>query len=350
MSAKNDQVFQLSLTEIFIIVCFILLLLMGYQIFQLTHKNQTLNEQAATFHNFDEREKAIKAATEMLRARLSALGVQNPDEVISKLVDASKMKDEVGRLQVLLTEKDQQLTALAAIEKALQEAGSKNKGEDAKRLILETMMSFEQLKKLVIDPVDEKEVQPTDVVKRIGKLKAQEEMLKAAFGGAESPTVEQLQAMIKSAEAFAEASKSGANPVELHKANKDLRGQVQFLQNRLNKGRGGDLPPCWVNEVTGKPEMFLTVTMRENNLSFEPAWPPARQEDAMALPGIGGLLANTNRPYESFIQAAKPVSDLGTQKECKYYVRLASQIQDAVTSDRRRLMIENLFYKVEVRR
>jgi hypothetical protein len=38
------------------------------------------------------------------------------------------------------------------------------------------------------------------------------------------------------------------------------------------------------------------------------------------------------------------------QKECKYYVRLASLIQDAVTSDRRRLMVENLFYKVEVRR
>ena len=70
----------------------------------------------------------------------------------------------------------------------------------------------------------------------------------------------------------------------------------------------------------------------------------------MALPGINDLLANTNRTYESFIQAAKPISDLGTKKECKYYVRLASQIRDAVTSDRRRLMVESLFYKMEVRR
>ncbi|WLI48403.1 hypothetical protein [Pseudomonas sp. FP833] len=105
-----------------------------------------------------------------------------------------------------------------------------------------------------------------------------------------------------------------------------------------------------MNEVTGKPEMFLTVKLSENNLTFEPAWPPARQEDAMALPGIGELMSSTTRTYESFIQAAKPVSDLGSQKECKYYVRLASQIQDAVTSDRRRLTVENLFYKVEVRR
>lgn len=350
MSAKNDQVFQLSLTEIFIIVCFILLLLMGYQIFKLTHKNQELNEQAATYHNFDEREKAIKAASEQLKSQLTALGVQKPDEIISKLVDASKARDEVNRLKVLLTQYDQELTALATIERALQEAGSKNKGEDAKRLILETMMSFEQLKKLVVDPADEKDAQPTDVIKRIAALKAQDEMLKAALDKDRSPTIEELQAVVKNAEAYAQAEKSGANRVELQKANKDLRGQVQFLQNRLNKGRGGDLPPCWVNELTGKPEMFLTVTMSENNLSFEPAWPQARQEDAMALPGVEALLAFTSRTYESFIQAAKPVSDLGTQKECKFYVRLASQIQDAVTSDRRRLMIENLFYKLEVRR
>lgn len=350
MSAKNDQVFQLSLTEIFIIVCFILLLLMGYQIFKLTHKNLALNEQVASIQNIDERERAIKAAAEELKARLTTLGVQNPDEVITKLIDASKAKDEVGRLKVLLTQKDQELTALASIEKALQEASNKGRGEDAKRLILETMMSFEQLKKLMVDPADEKDAQPTEVIKRVAALKAQDEMLKAAMSKNGNSTPEQLEALIKNAEAYAVAEKNGVNPAELQKANKDLRGQVQFLQNRLNKGRGGDLPPCWVNELSGKAEMFLTVNMRENNLTFEPAWPQARQEDAMALPGIRELMATTSRTYESFLQAAKPVSDLGMQKECKYYVRLASQIQDAVTSDRRRLMIENLFYKVEVRR
>lgn len=37
---------------------------------------------------------------------------------------------------------------------------------------------------------------------------------------------------------------------------------------------------------------------------------------------------------------------LGAQKEWQYDVRLDSQTQDAVASDRRRLMIENLFYKM----
>jgi hypothetical protein len=349
MSSKNDQVFQLSLTEIWIILCFILLLLMGYKVWELTHKNKAMEDKIATFQNFDERERAIKSASDELKTRMAALGVKNPDDIISKLVDASKAKDEAGRLKVLLTQKDEQLTALAAIDKALQSAGSTNKGEDAKRLILETMMSYDQLKKLVVDPDESKDAGPTDVIKRIGALKATEEFLRAALGQEGIPTSEQISEIVKNAEAFAQAEKQGTNPATLQKTNSDLKGQVQFLQNRLNKGKGGDLPPCWANEA-GKAEMFLTVYLKEDSVSFEPAWPPTRKADAEALPNFSALMANTTRTYEDFLQAARPISDLANQRECKFYVRLSSQIQGAVMSDRRRLMIENLFYKVEVRR
>ncbi|PSS58937.1 hypothetical protein C6382_00760 [Pseudomonas sp. BBP2017] len=49
--------------------------------------------------------------------------------------------------------KYEQLAALAPIDKALEESGGKGKGEDAKRLVLETLMSYEKLKKLVPDPL-----------------------------------------------------------------------------------------------------------------------------------------------------------------------------------------------------
>lgn len=349
MSSKSDQVFQLSLTEIWIILCFILLLLMGYKVWELTRKNTDMAEKISSYQNIDEREKAIKLASDELKARMVSLKVKNPDEIISKLVDASKAKEEAGRLKVLLTQKDEQLTALAAIDKALQEAGSNNKGEDAKRLVLETMMSFDQLKKLVVKPGEEKDAQPTDVIKRIGALQATEQLLKTALGQEGIPTSEQISELVKNAEAFAHAEKQGTNPATLQKTNSDLKGQVQFLQNKLNKGKGGDLPPCWANEA-GKAEMFLTVYLKDDSLTFEPAWPPTRQADAEALPNFSALMSNTSRSYEDFLQATRPISDLGTQRECKYYVRLASQIQGAVMSDRRRLMIETQFYKVEVRR
>ncbi|WP_282362815.1 hypothetical protein [Pseudomonas sp. PS01297] len=349
MSSKSDQVFQLSLTEIWIILCFILLLLMGYNVWELAHKNLALSDKVSSYQNLDEREHAIKLASDELKTRLISLKVKNPEEIISKLVDASKAKEEASRLKVLLTQKDELLTTLAAIDKALQEVGSKNKGEDAKRLILETMMSYEQLKKLVIDPDDENEAQPTDVIKRIGALNATEQLLKTALGQDGSPTSEQISKIVKNAESYVQAEKFGLNPTTLQKTNSDLKGQVQFLQNKLNRGKGGDLPPCWANEA-GKAEMFLTVYLKDDSVSFEPAWPSTRQADAEALPNYSALMSNTSRTYEDFLQATRPISDLANQRECKFYVRLASQIQGAVLSDRRRLMIETQFYKVELRR
>jgi hypothetical protein len=173
--------------------------------------------------------------------------------------------------------------------------------------------------------------------------------LKTALGQEGVPTPEQISDMVKNAEAYAEAEKQGTNPATLQKTNSDLKGQVQFLQNKLNKGKGGDLPPCWANEA-GKAEMFLTVYLKDDSLSFEPAWPPSRKADAEALPNFSALMSNTNRTYEDFLQTTRPISDLANQRECKFYVRLASQIQGAVMSDRRRLMLETQFYKVEVRR
>lgn len=348
MSQKNDQVFNLSITEIWMVLAFILLLLTGWQVWQLTNVNKALEKKVAKFSTLDEREKAVKEATETLKGRLAEMGLKNPDEVISKLVDVSKARDELGQLKVLLTQKDDQLAALATIDKALQASGSKNKDEDAKRLILETLMSYDQLKKLVAD--QDSEAQPTDIIKRISTMKETEQILKTALKIEGELTAERLLQVVKNSEAYVDADKAGLNPTSLQKVNADLKGQVQFLQNRLNRGKGGDLPPCWANPETGKPEMFLAVYLKENNLTFEPAWPASRISDAQSLPGFTDLMANTMRNYEDFIRATRAINAFGNQNGCKYYVRIASQIQDAPTSDKRRIQVEGNFYKVEVKR
>jgi cell division protein ZapA (FtsZ GTPase activity inhibitor) len=348
MSQKNDQVFNLSITEIWMVLAFILLLLSGWQVWKLTNDNKALAQKLVDFDSFNEQEKAIKEASQELKTRLAEMGLKNPDEVISKLVEASKARDEVGQLKVLLTQKDDQLTALAAIDKALQELGSKDKEKDAKRLILETLMSFDQLKKLVAD--QDEETQLTDIVKRIGVMKATEQMLKTALKTNDELTADQVQKIVKDAGAYADADKAGLDPTSLQKVNSDLKGQVQFLQNRLNRGKGGDLPPCWADPNTGKPEMFLAVFLKENNLNFEPAWPTSRLADAQALPGFTDLMANTSRSYENFMRATRAINAFGNQNGCKYYVRIKSQIQDAPTSDKRRIQVEGNFYKVEVKR
>jgi hypothetical protein len=347
MSQKNDQVFNLSITEIWMVLAFILLLLTGWQVWRLTNEKKSLEQKVASFSDLKDREKAVDEATTALKVKMQHLGVKNPDDVISKLVDASKARDESERLKVLLTQKDDQLAALAPIDRALEESGSKDKGKDAKRLVLETLMSYEQLKKLITDP--SQDVKSTDVVKRVEELAATEAAVKSGLKTDSTPSGAQLQQMVKDATAYSEAEKSGLNPVALQKANSDLKGQVQFLNNRLNRGKGGDLPPCWVDSA-GKPEMFLTVFLKDDNLTFEPAWPASRLTDAQALPGFADLMASTTRGYEDFVRSTSAIKALGEKNECRYFVRLTSQIQSAPLSDRRRIQIENNFYKIETRR
>lgn len=347
MSQKNDQVFNLSITEIWMVLAFILLLLTGWQVWKLTSENKLLEQRVAGLNDLSEREKAIDEATVALKVKLKHLGIKNPEEVVAKLIDASKARDQSERLKVLLTQKDEHLAALAPIDKALEESGSKDKGEDAKRLVLETLMSYEQLKKLVTDP--SKDVKPTDVVKRVEELSSTEKAVRDALKTDSSPSNEQVQKIVKDATAYAAAEKSGLNPVALQKANSDLKGQLQFLNNKLNRGKGGDLPPCWVDSA-GKPEMFLTVFLKDDNLTFEPAWPASRLSDAQALPGFDDLMANTSRGYDDFVRSTSAIKALGEKNECRYFVRLTSQIQSAPISDRRRIQVERNFYKIETRR
>lgn len=347
MSQKNDQVFNLSITEIWMVLAFILLLLTGWQVWKLNSEKKDLEQRALSYQSLDEREKTISQATVALKAQLAQIGIKNSDDVLAKLVDASKAREEVERLKVLMTQKDEQLAALVPIDKALEERGSQDKGKDAKRLVLETLLSYEQLKKLVVDPT--KDTQATDVVKRVAELKAIEQALAVATGSDGGFSEDRFNKLIKNAKAYEESEKSGLSVISLQKTNSDLKGQIQYLNNKLNRGKGGDLPPCWVDSG-GKPEMFLTVYTKDDALTFEPAWPASRLSDAQALPGFDALMANTSRGYEDFIRATAAIKALGEKNECRYFVRLTSQIQSAPVSDRRRIQVESNFYKIETRR
>ncbi|WP_145254363.1 hypothetical protein [Pseudomonas sp. DE0157] len=347
MSDKNDQVFNLSITEIWMVLAFLLLLLTGWQVWRLTADKKSLEQKVHSYQALDEREQQVKRASEELKSQLIKMGLKNPDDTLSKLVDASKAREESDRLQVLLTQKTDEMATLAAIDKALEQAGSKDKGNDAKRIILETLMSYDQLKKLIADP--EKDVQPSEVVKRVAELKNTEVVIKDALKVDGDLSVDQIQGFAKDVKAFADAEKLGLNPASLQKTNTDLKGQVQFLQRKLNKGKGGDFPPCWVDSA-GKPEMFLHVYTKDDVLTFEPAWPPSRSTDAQELPGFTALMANTTRTYDDFLRATQAIKLLAEKNECRYFVRLTGQILNAPLSDKRRIQVESNFYKVETKR
>lgn len=156
--------------------------------------------------------------------------------------------------------------------------------------------------------------------------------------------------IVSDAKAFRELNQNGGTVADPRKENADLRGQVAFLRNKLARG-GLDHPPCWADE-SGKVEFLFNIEMKEGTFAVAPAWPPRRESDAKALPGIADLMSGQPVAAGDFARRVQGIFDASRKSDpqCRHYVQIRSLIGDAVQSDRARLLVENFFYKSEVRR
>jgi hypothetical protein len=290
---RGDQVFQLSLTEIAFTIAFLLLLLLGYSVWQAQAGRDAAKAALAEALARQREAGSIERARAEFAEALRSAGVSHPDEMVSKLVEASDARSERDRLREEVQDLDARLSALAPVGA---QASAASAAEAARR--------------------------------------------RAASGAAAASTA---KAGVAAAESAALAEKENAN----------LRGQVAFLANRLAAatGHGGrDYPPCWADEG-GRIEFLFAVETRPGEVVVVPAWPPRRQSAARALPNVDEL---TSAPLSNaeFARLVQPLLEWSrTQKpECRHYVELRSSIADAVQSDRARLMVERYFYKSEVPR
>lgn len=361
MSAKNDQVFQLSLTEIAFMISFILLFLLGVQLFKTVTENKKLSEQLSSMEGIEQKTADLKSATSALAEAVAANSKVNPEEVISKLVADSVAKAEAIRLKKLLEEQGKQITALAEIQKAVEQVPSDQKDEKIKEEIQQSLLLASKVKKQAEELFKEEGGdQPKDPAsiaeKAVASMRHMSEITKLLKPGESKPDLpgqkaaDKVAELIKQAKEHAALMANGKSPEAVKKENADFRGQIAFLQNKLSAKGGMDFPPCWADEQTGKIQMLFAVELRENDLSVERAWPASREADALGLPNIQAVLAKPVTSYPQFIRDTQAIADLSRSLNCRHYVRLKSTIADAVQSDRRRLMIEDSFYKFEVRR
>ena len=341
MAQPNDQVFQLSLTEIAFTIAFILLLLLGYQVIHEQTGRQAAEAALAQVQGAERSAAALTAAKAGLADALKAVGSSNPDEAISRLIAADTVRAERDRLQQQLTDLDAKLTALTELQTQVQQAAEASQPGITQAAINAALVASAELKKQLKAQLNQDlpaggEAQA--VLALVAAAKAQQDQALAAAaaasaGAANLPTI------------------APASPEALRKDNTDLRGQLAFLKNKLDAKGGRDYPPCWADE-NGKVEFLLAVEARPDSVAVSPAWPTHRETQARALPGMAAVLAGGAVPLAEFgnrIQGIYRWSQ--TQNpQCRHYVQFKSAIANAVQSDRARLLVEGYFYKSEVRR
>jgi len=411
VAQRNDQVFQLSLTEIAFTITFILLLLLGYLVYQEESLRKAAEVKLAKVQSAEAATVAMEAANVSIKAALQGAGVGNPDEIITRLIAVEEVRAERDRLKKRVEDLDAKWTALEELRKRLEEVARAGNANVTSDTVTTALILQDQVRKAIAaaesatSTLPASEAQPAGkaasvaasasgaapavasdkpappeppakVVKPVptasvpleadsrdaealakvlqaiaatGELRKQ---LKAQLNqdlipGKEAQTVLQ---MVSAAKGYGELAKAGTNPEQIRRENSDLRGQVAFLKIRLDARGGRDYPPCWADEE-GKVEFLFSVELQPNVIVVTPAWPPRREAAARELPGVAELLAGP-QSNQDFLNRAQGIFNWSRRQdpECRHYVQLRSSIADAVQSDRARLLVEGFFYKTEIRR
>jgi hypothetical protein len=374
MAQRDDAVFQLSLTEIAFTVAFILLLLLGYLVFLEQGRRAAAEKTVAQMQSTQEATAAMHEAKQELSGALQAGGFTNAEQVISRLVDAQHARQERDDLKKQVEDLNAQLTALTELQNALK-AASPNRPDVTKERVASALALEAAVRKAFEDAPQDVGQRPalasSHATQESGGAKAvsNEELarqvrraaavatefrnqVRVQLGRDVSPghEKESVQEVVAAAKTYGELPKGAQTVGAMHKENLDLRGQVAFMKKRLEDRGGRDFPPCWADE-TGAVEYLFDIELRPDSIVIARGWPERRDADARNLPGVQEAVAkpHTEADFPRVMQGIFETSK-HHDPECRYYVRLRSTIADAVASDRARLMVENYFYKLEVRR
>lgn len=138
---------------------------------------------------------------------------------------------------------------------------------------------------------------------------------------------------------------SEGRELESEKRRAAVVGQFARLRNQCGVG----FPPCWLNG-RGEIEYIYQVSIYEDSITVEPAWPAHREAELADILGSRSLIG-ANMSFDEFRGPAQEVLDWSEKQEpaCRHYVILRDRAETKDGYKLKRLFIENFFYKFESR-
>lgn len=151
MAQRNDQIFQLSLTEIAFTIAFILLLLLGYLVFKEQALRKAAEADLAKVQSTERATAALDAAKAAVNAALQGTSAGSPDEVITKLIAVEDVRAERDRLKKRVEDLDTKLTALEELRQRLDEAAQAKKPDITRDEVSMALALQEQVRRALED-------------------------------------------------------------------------------------------------------------------------------------------------------------------------------------------------------
>lgn len=347
--SQRDDVFQVSLTELAFTIIFLILVLVGLTIKKSDDEIDVLNskfKQALT-----ERDEATTKAEKLSSATELLSTVSTKQELVEKLL--SEVKELVNESKKFPNEDDSELLFKKLIEKVEVQAQVNEYKKKIDELDKE-LSNLQEIKTLVNQAENNNDSQSINRDKAVSKIKSsllfrQEIENKVGEKFLDSTIQESANTIASKVTEFNRLQSDKDSSASLSKENIDLKGQVAWLQNKLNARGGRDYPPCWAEKVLGKPQYLFKIKIHNDGLEITPAWPQEREHDASELPGISNLLDHSIHSISSFRELVAPIHHSSVQKNCRHYVKLANLVDSLQTFNKYRFAVEEFFYKYEIR-
>lgn len=129
----------------------------------------------------------------------------------------------------------------------------------------------------------------------------------------------------------------------------DLQGQNKNLRDKLERiGPGLEMPPCWANRESGKPEYIFDVALTSTGFIVRDRTPPHRMTQRTELPV--NMTFDQEITSTQFLAEAYPLYQWSVQSQCRFFVRAFDQTGSGEKREYKLMMrrLETRFYKLEV--
>lgn len=130
-----------------------------------------------------------------------------------------------------------------------------------------------------------------------------------------------------------------------------LKGQVANIQSRLSTlGRGTEMPACWANAQTGKPEYIFKVDLTPQGLLVHNKNIPHRSSEQSQLP-ISGIVFDQPVTRTAFRDQTSAIAEWSRANNCRFFVEVRDLTGDRDKDLYKSMLraVEEHFYKLEVR-
>jgi len=264
---------------------------------------------------------------------VSAVLLQNKGrEADQQAEQAKRLFDELGQTQQQLDQAFKKLILQEAMLSRLENIGS---GRDPKELDQFFSRLIEDRRKAA--QLDQAQDQARALQTEVEALRRDSQTIRQSLdqAGIDRPVAQAVDALI-------------ATLRSRQQQNRDLQGRLGYVTNKLRayQGSGVDHPPCWVDPVSGKIEYLYRITILENGLVIDAAWPVSRRQAAGDLPGALDLVGRTLSKSE-FLHRARPIYDWSRQHGCRHFVRAVDAPSTSKHAFKDKLLtIEAYFYKL----